>query len=206
MYKPKIFSKMLGTSVKTLQRWDNDKRLIAKRTPSGRRFYTHEQYITYAGETLSPQGKTVIYTRVSTRNQKDDLGNQVAFLRQFANASGLIVDEVLEDIGSGLNYNRLKWNKLLKECFEGKVKTIIVAHKDRFIRFGFSWFERFLKEHAVNIIVVNNEALSPEEEMIQDLINIIHVFSCKIYGLRKYKGEIRESLQNRNKPNKCPKN
>ena len=89
----------------------------------------------------------------------------------------------------------------------GLIKTIIVAHKDRFIRFGYEWFERFLKANGVEIIVVNNEVLSPQEEMIQDLINIIHVFSCRIYGLRKYKKKIEEddgivkSIQNRNKSN-----
>ena len=72
----------------------------------------------------------------------------------------------------------------------GLIKTIIVAHKDRFIRFGYEWFERFLKANGVEIIVVNNEVLSPQEEMVQDLINIIHVFSCRIYGLRKYKKKI----------------
>jgi putative resolvase len=85
----------------------------------------------------------------------------------------------------------------------GLIKTIIVSHKDRFIRFGFEWFERFLKSNGVELIIVNNESLSPQEEMIQDLISIIHVFSCKIYGLRKYKTKIKEdeeiakSLQNR---------
>ena len=89
----------------------------------------------------------------------------------------------------------------------GLIKTIIVAHKDRFIRFGYEWFERFLKANGVEIIVVNNEVLSPQEEMVQDLINIIHVFSCRIYGLRKYKKKIEEdedivkSIQNRNKTN-----
>ena len=82
----------------------------------------------------------------------------------------------------------------------GVVKTIIIAHKDRFIRFGYSWFEQFLKSNGVEIIVVNNETLSPEEEMVQDLISIIHVFSCRIYGLRKYKKQIREDDEICSKP------
>lgn len=87
----------------------------------------------------------------------------------------------------------------------GLIKTILVAHKDRFIRFGYDWFERFLKSNGVEIIVVNNEKLSPQEELVNDLISIIHVFSCKIYGLRKYKKQIKEDdeiakeLQDRNK-------
>lgn len=197
---------MLGVSVKTLQRWDNEGKLKAKRTPTDRRYYTHQQYVEYMGISDSANGKkTVIYTRVSTTNQKDDLKNQVEFLKQFANAKGIIVDEVLEDIGSGLNYNRKKWNQLLEECVSGLVKTVIIAHRDRFIRFGYSWFENFLKSNGVEIIVVNNEALSPEQELINDLISIIHVFSCRIYGLRKYKKQVEEdkdivkSIQDGNK-------
>lgn len=185
---------MLGVSVKTLQRWDNEGKLKACRNPSNRRYYTHEQYLEYLGKLDFNQAvkKVVIYARVSNNGQKDDLFNQVEFLRQFANARGIIVNEVLEDIGSGLNYNRKKWNKLIEECIAGEIKSIIIAHKDRFIRFGYDWFERFLKANGVDLIVVNNGSLSPQEEMIQDLISIIHVFSCRIYGMRKYKKKIEE--------------
>lgn len=123
-------------------------------------------------------------------------------MKNFANAKGIIVDEVIKDIGSGLNYNRKKWNKLLEECMENKIDSILVTHKDRFIRFGFEWFERFIGKFNTKIIVVNNESLSQQEELVQDIISILHVFSCRIYGLRKYKKkikedkEIEESIQN----------
>ena len=90
---------------------------------------------------------------------------------------------------------------------ENKIDSIIVTHKDRFIRFGYDWFERFLSKFNVKIIVVNNELLSPQEELVQDIISILHVFSCRIYGLRKYKKkierdeEIAKSLQSGNKTN-----
>ena len=202
-YKPHEFAEMIGVSVKTLQRWDNDGKLKASRSPTDRRYYTHKQYVDYIGDCNTKDGKTIIYTRVSSSNQKDDLENQIAFLREYANAKGIIVDEIFEDIGSGLNYNRKKWNKLLEECMLGLIKTIIVAHGDRFIRFGYDWFEKFLKSNGVEIIVVNNEKLSPHDELVNDLISIIHVFSCRIYGLRKYKKQIKEDadiakeLQNR---------
>ena len=193
-YKINEFAKMINVSVRTLQRWDNEGTLKAFRTPTDRRYYTHTQYLAYIGESLHGKikGKTVIYTRVSGRGQKDDLVNQVQFLRQYANAKGIIVDLVLEDIGSGLNYNRKKWNQLLLMCQKGEVKQILIAHKDRFIRFGYGWFEQFLKAFGVEIIVVNNETLSPEQELVQDLISITHVFSCRIYGLRKYKKKLKE--------------
>ncbi|KMN45174.1 DNA-binding protein [Bacillus sp. LK2] len=129
---------------------------------------------------------------MSNRGQKDDLENQIEFLKTFANARGVIVDEVIEDIGSGLNYNRKQWNKLIEDCTDGNVSTIIIAHRDRFIRFGYEWFEKFLRKFGVEIIVVTNEKLSPQEELIQDLISIVHVFSCRIYRLRKYKKKISE--------------
>ena len=85
---------------------------------------------------------------------------------------------------------------------ENKISTIIITHKDRFIRFGYDWFEKFVGKFNVKIIVVNNELLSPQEELVKDIISILHVFSCRIYGLRKYKNKIKEddeivkSLQN----------
>ena len=202
-YKPKEFAELLNVSVLTLQRWDNAGKLKAFRTPTDRRYYTYEQYKEFKGITSSEK-RTVIYTRVSTSNQKDDLKNQVDFLRQYANAKGIIIDEVIEDYGSGLNYNRKKWNKLIDECMTSDIGTIIVTHKDRFIRFGFEWYERFLEKFNVKIIVVNNESLSPSEELVQDIISILHIFSCRIYGLRKYKKKIKEdeevekSIQDRN--------
>ena len=202
-YKPKDFSELIGVSVKTLQRWDREGILIAKRTVTNRRYYTYDQYLQYkGGNDKNDIRKTVIYTRVSSNGQKDDLKNQVEFLFNFTSSKGIIVDEVIQDIGSGLNYNRKKWNKLLDECMENKISTIIITHKDRFIRFGYDWFEKFVGKFNVKIIVVNNELLSPQEELVQDIISILHVFSCRIYGLRKYKNKIKEddeivkSLQN----------
>ena len=131
--------------------------------------------------------------------------NQVGFLRQFCNAKGMIVDQCIDDFGSGLNYNRKKWNKLLDEVMENKIKAIVISSKDRFIRFGYGWFERFCGKFNTKIIIVNNETLSPDEELVHDIISILHVFSCRLYGLRKYKKQIKDDdeiakeLQNRNK-------
>ena len=207
-YKPKDFAELLGVSVKTLQRWDRDGILKANRTPTDRRYYTYDQYLQFKGiQTENDIRDTVIYARVSTRNQKDDLQNQVEFLKQFCNAKGIIVNHCIEDFGSGLNYNRKKWNKLLDEVMANKIKTIVISNKDRFIRFGYDWFEKFCEKFNTKIIIVNNETLSPNEELVQDIISILHVFSCRLYGLRKYKNQIKEDeeiakeLQNGNKPN-----
>ncbi len=192
-YKPKDFAELLGVSVKTLQRWDREGVLKANRTPTNRRYYTYNQYLQFKGiQAENDTRDIVIYARVSTRGQKDDLKYQTEFLKQFCNAKGIIVNQCIEDFGSGLNYNRKKWNKLLEEVMENKIKTIIISDKDRFIRFGFDWFEKFCEKFNTNIIIVNNEALSPNEELVQDIISILHVFSCRLYGLRKYKKQIKE--------------
>ena len=90
---------------------------------------------------------------------------------------------------------------------ENKIKTIVISGKDRFIRFGYDWFEKFCEKFNTKIMIVNNEALSSNEELVQDIISILHVFSCRLYGLRKYKNQIKgdeelaKELQNRNKSN-----
>ena len=111
-YKPKDFAELIGVSVKTLQRWDREGILEANRTPTDRRYYTYDQYLQFKGiKTKNDIRQVVIYARVSAKNQKDDLQKQVSFLRQFCNARGIIVDQCMEEYGSGLNYNRKKWNK-----------------------------------------------------------------------------------------------
>lgn len=193
IYKPKEFASMLGVSVITLQRWDREGKFVAYRNPKGRRYYTETQYQEYMGIPKENQvGKTMIYARVSNPSQKGELSHQIEFLKQFANARGIIVDEVFTDIGSGLNYKRKKWNTLIDLAQKREIKMIIIAHKDRFVRFGYEWFEEFLRKCGVEIIIVNNDQLSPQEELVQDLISIIHVFSCRIYGLRKYKKKLKD--------------
>ena len=190
-YKPKEFAKLLNVSVKTLQRWDREKTLIANRTLTNRRYYTYDQYLQFKGIGKDADfRKIVIYTRVSARNQSDNLEKQVDFLQTYANAKGLIADEIIRDYGSGLNYNRKKWNQLLVEVMENKIKMILVSNKDRFVRFGFDWFEKFCNKFNVEIVVVKNEKLSPHEELVQDIVSILHEFSCRLYGLRKYKKQI----------------
>ena len=104
-YKPKDFAELLGVSVKTLQRWDREGILKANRTPTDRRYYTYDQYLQFKGINIeNDKRQVVIYARVSTRNQKDDLQNQVAFLRQFCNAKGIIID-VYKRQGQACSFN-----------------------------------------------------------------------------------------------------
>ena len=193
MLKISKAAEKLGVSVITLQRWDRDGILKAHRSSTNRRYYTEDQIYQFkVGNKKEIKKNNIAYCRVSNRSQKDDLNNQKEFIRNFVNGKGIILDDFYEDIGSGLNYKRENFNKLLDLVMDCKVDTIYITYKDRFIRFGFDWFERLCNKFGTQIIVLNNEKTSPEKELVDDLISIIHVFSCRIYGLRKYKKMIKE--------------
>jgi len=154
------------------------------------RYYTEEQYNAYTKGSVRSQRKQIAYARVSNAGQKDDLKNQIAFLRNYTNGKGIILNDVITDIGSGLNYKRKNWNNLIAGVMQGDIATIYITFKDRFVRFGYDWFEQLCKKFNTDIVVLNNPDLSPQQELVEDLMSIIHVFSCRIYGLRKYKKQI----------------
>ena len=190
MMKPKEMAERLGVTVRTLQIWDKKGILKAYRTPTNRRYYTEEQYLEYTGQPLQNKRLNVAYARVSNNSQKDDLKNQISFIRQYVNAKGVILDDVITDIGSGLNYNRKNWNKLLEKVMQNEIDTIYITYKDRFVRFGYEWFERLCKMHDTKIVVLNNVETSPTQEMINDMVSIVQVFSGRLSGLRKYQTKI----------------
>ena len=195
IYNVTQFAEMIGKSVKTLQKWDRDGILKAYRSPSNRRYYTHRQYLDYIGESGTTEKVNVIYARVSTRNQVDDLKNQLEFLKQFCINQGIPISNIYSDFGSGMDYSRKKWNTLIDDCFDGKIKTIIVSHKDRFVRFGFDWIANLLEKlTGTKILVIENIATTPENELIQDLISIIHAFSCRVNRLRKCEKKLEKEI------------
>jgi predicted site-specific integrase-resolvase len=195
LYNVTEFAELIGKSVKTMQRWDRDGVLTAYRSPSGRRYYTHAQYKEYIGETNNEDKQNVIYCRVSTKNQADDLENQLKFLKNYCTNKGIPISNIYTDFGSGLNYNRRNWNKLIDDCLNGKIDKVYISHRDRFVRFGYEWICNLLEKlSGVTVIAIDDKISSPEEEIIQDLISIIHVFSSRIYGLRKYKSKINKEL------------
>lgn len=196
-YKLGEAAKYIRRHPKTLERYDNEGVLKAHRTKTNRRYYTQSQlddFLNRDGREDETNKKIVAYARVSSNHQKNDLKNQLSFIRNYTNAKGLILDEELSDIGSGLNYKRYNWNKLLDQVDQNQVKQIYITYKDRFVRFGFNWFDSFCKKHGCEIIVLNNVDTSPEQEVANDLISIIHVFSCRVYGLRKYKKVIEKDI------------
>jgi predicted site-specific integrase-resolvase len=190
-YSPKQFSKMIGVSVFTLQRWDRQGMLKAHRSLTNRRYYTHDQYLQYRGLVSSELGKVIAYARVSSPSQKKDLATQKEALRAYCQEHAIKVDQWVEDIGSALNYKRKGFNQIIEDIELGHVKRLIIGYEDRFVRFGYDWFEAFCQRHGTDITVINGESFSPQEELVRDLTAIITVFSARLPGLRSHKNAIR---------------
>lgn len=196
MYKIGEFSKLIKKSVKTLQRWDREGTLKPDiRTSTNRRLYSHKQYLDYFNINNNIKRKNVAYIRVSSSSQKNDLKSQKDYINKFSLNAGLSLDDIYEDVGSGLNYKRKNFLKLTQEIINREINTIIIAHKDRLVRFGFEYFQWLCDNNDVKILIINDENLSPQEEMVKDLMSIIHVFSSRLYGLRKYKNTINEACK-----------
>ncbi len=197
MFKPHEFAEKMGVSVKTLQRWDNSGKLPAKRTPSGHRFYTENDLLIAQGLKPTEQNrKNIVYCRVSSNGQKPELKNQITAMETFCLNRGLAVDEWVSEIGGGLNFKRKKFLSIMMSMLQGEIAIIVIAHKDRMCRFAFEFIQELSNSVGCEIIVANQESLSPQQELVEDLMAIIHGFSCRLYGLRNYSKEIKNNLKN----------
>ena len=200
IYKVGEFSEKVGVSISTLQRWDRTNVLKSRRTPTNQRYYTDEdlnKVLNLEAETKSKR-KNVGYCRVSTQGQKHNLEKQKEFVSVYSLSHGVILNEIYTDIGSGLNYQRKNWNRLLKQVEANEIDKIYITYKDRFVRFGYEWFEEFCSSHGTEIIVLNQKQTSPEEELTEDLLSILHSFSERNNNFKKYKTEINKELKENN--------
>ena len=194
--RPGEFAKRIGVSVKTLHRWDETGKLPAKRTPSGHRYYLESDLAIALGqEKIKPSRKTVVYTRVSSSAQKPELQNQVLAMEQFCLGKGLIVDEWISEVGGGLDFKRRKFLKLISSILSGEVETLVVAHKDRLCRFAYDFVEYLAEVNDCSIIVVNQPSSSPQRELVEDLLSIVHCFSCRLYGSRNYTKNLTKDIR-----------
>jgi hypothetical protein len=197
IYKVGEFAEKIGVSISTLQRWDRTDVLKSRRTPTNQRYYTDEdlnKVLNLETETKSKR-KNVGYCRVLSNDQKQYLENQKEFVSVYSLSHGVILDEIYTDIDSGLNYKRKNWSTLLKLVENNEIDKIYVTYKDRFVRFGYEWFEDFCTSHGTEIIVLNQKQTSPAEELTEDLLSILHVFSERNNDLKKYKIEINKELK-----------
>jgi predicted site-specific integrase-resolvase len=172
--------KALGVHPNTLRNWDKDGKIKTIRTPGNRRLYD----ITSIQSTTKDN---IIYARVSSKAQEDDLQKQIQYLRtRYPN------HELIQDFGSGLNFKRKGFKALLERVLSGGVQEIVVAHRDRLCRFGFDLFQIVANQFGTKLVVLDDTQQSPQAELVTDLLSIVHVFSCRLYGLRKYSNQIKK--------------
>jgi putative resolvase len=182
----------------TLQRWEREGRLIpVARTDSNRRLYTETQVREFIGlrQANHAPTKLVAYCRVSSAAQKPDLANQRKVLEAFVVAKGLAGVGFIGEVGGGLDFRRKRFPALMDEIGRREVRMLILAHRDRLTRFGFEWFEHYAQTHGCEVLVLNQERLSPEQEMVQDLMTIVRCFSSRLYGLGNYRKKLDEALK-----------
>lgn len=195
MYTPAKFAQRVGVSVKTLQKWDRIGVLPAKRTITDRRYYTDEDLAAALRlPRVNKTRRTVVYCRVSSQAQKPDLANQREVLEDFCKQRQIEVDEWVMEIGGGLNFKRKQFLHLVDAIIDGEVERVVLAHQDRLARFGYQLLVHLCETHQCELLVMNTEELSPEQELVQDLIAITHCFSSRLYGLRNYRKALKKAL------------
>lgn len=192
-YRINEFAERVGRSVQTIRRWEREGKLTAKRLPSGHRYFDESDVRLLLGG--APDKKSiVVYCRVSSAGQKDDLASQVAAMQAYCLAGAIPVDEWVQEIGGGMNFKRKRFLSIVDRIQRGEIVKLVVAHKDRLMRFGFDLFSHIAAENGCEIVVANQESLSPQQEMVEDLMAIVHTFSCRLYGMRKYHKAIKEDF------------
>lgn len=184
----------LGVCSKTLRNWDSRGLIGTTRTPTGIRLYDIGSIATtneYGRGNSDKSGHRVIYARVSSSKQKTDLERQIQFLSEKFPGH-----QVVRDIGSGINWSRPGLKTLLRYCLEGSIREVVVAHRDRLSRLGFELLKFIIEEAGGKLVVLGEseakqgaDEFRPESELGEDLLSIIHVFSCRHYGRRKYKSK-----------------
>lgn len=193
MWKVGEFGKLIGVSVSTLRRWEREGRLIPERTLGNQRVYT-ETHIALARNIKNGKtpDKAIIYCRVSSSSQKEDLSRQIAAMEQFCMSQGVPITEVVSEIGGGLNFKRPKFLRIIQSAIQGEIRWLYVAHRDRLCRFGFELVEQIVQWGGGEIVVANAQSLSPDEELTADLLSIVQCFSSRLSGLRKHKAKVKK--------------
>ena len=176
---------LTGLSAGTLRKYADNGTIKMHRIGKGQRLFDVSDLLVHKGEA---NGKPVVcYCRVSSQKQKNDLARQVVYMRErFPNA------DIVQDIGSGLNYKRKGLNTILQRLLQGDKLTLVVAYRDRLCRFGFELIQFLVEQNGGEIVVLDNSDVSPQRELTEDLLAILHVFSCRMHGLRRYASQIKE--------------
>jgi predicted site-specific integrase-resolvase len=183
-------SKILGVSITTLRRWEKIGQIKAEHTVGGHRRYDLAK-ITPSLARVQTNGhrKTIAYARVSSYDQKDDLERQKQVLELYCARQGWTF-EVVSDLGSGMNYHKKGLKRLLTSILEGQIGRIVITHKDRLLRFGAELVFAICEAKEVEVVILNQgEDTSFEEDLAKDVLEIITVFSARLYGSRSRKNQ-----------------
>lgn len=182
----------LGISGMTLLKLEEKNKIETIKTIGGHRKYNVDKYIRDNKRKVVTNNKVedevikenICYVRVSSAGQKDDLKRQKAYM-----VNKYPTYRVIEDIGSGINFNRRGLREIIKLAIAGKINTVVVAYKDRLTRFGYDLIEDLIKEYSKGTIIIEDnkdEHKEPKEELVEDVMQILNVYTAKINGLRKY--------------------
>jgi len=182
--KLSTYAKQLGVSYQTAWRLFKDGKLNAYKLPTGTVIVREE-------ESQGSEQSVAIYCRVSSSENKGNLESQKKRLLDYCAAKGYKVSRVITEVGSGINDTRKQWLSLLQDRM---IRIIVVEHKDRFTRFGFTGYKTLLNTAGRDIEVVN-EAENGKEDLLQDLVSIITSFCARLYGQRRCKGKTEKIIQ-----------
>lgn len=186
-YSINKFSKILGVSAQTLRNWDKKGKLHPHHTSSnGYRYYSHEQLNQVMNVKPNLDRIVIGYCRVSSNKQKDDLERQIENMKLYLTAQGKAF-EIISDIGSGIDYKKKGLKELMKRISQNKVDKVVVFYKDRLLRFGFELVEYIASLYDCDIEIIDHTEKTEQQELVEDLVQIITVFSCKLQGQRANK-------------------
>lgn len=183
------FSKIINKSIQTLRRWDKEGKLKPVYITSGKhRMYSEEQFNELIGHKIDKNKirKIIGYCRVSSLKQKDDLERQRRYVTEYMIAKGYSF-EIITDIGSGINYCKKGLNDLIELIINNEVEKIVILYKDRLIRFGYELIENICNHYNTKIEIIDNTIKTEDQELVEDLIQIVTVFSCRLQGKRANK-------------------
>lgn len=183
-------SKVLGVSITTLRRWEKEDRLRPDEiTPGGHRRYDLMKLRPELFRLQRSDRKTVAYARVSSHDQKEDLERQKQVLEMYCAAQGWTF-EVVADLGSGMNYHKIGLKRLLNAILQDEVGRLVITHKDRLLRFGAELVFAICEAKEVEVVILNQgEDTTFEEDLAKDVLEIITVFSARLYGSRSRKNQ-----------------
>ena len=195
------FSKLVGKSIQTLRLWDIENKLKPHHvTDGGHRYYSEQQVSQVTQQPIPARERKIIgYCRVSSPKQKDDLERQIDHVKTYMITKGYSFD-IITDIGSGINYNKKGLNNLINMITDYGVEKVVILYKDRLLRIGYELVENLCAKYGTSIEIIDNTEKTEEQELVEDLVQIVTVFSCRLQGKRANKAKklIKELLEDDN--------